>query len=126
MIAIAAGCAGIASDPEAQVRGALDDFHAAQQAGDIDSLMDKYSAAFSNSQGANKAMIRPFLQAMLDQGVFNGIKPTLGSMQVTVDGDTAVATPVEYDSPLGKAGWTYKFAKEEGGVWRITGAEQLY
>ena len=123
---LAAGCATVGSDPEADIRTALDAFHAAQQAGDIDLLMDKYSESFTNAQGATKDMVRPFLQTMLSQGLFNGVTPMLDNLSITVEGDAAVATPVEYTTPIGKAGWTYEFAREDGGVWRITNAEQLY
>ena len=118
------GCVSVA--PETEVRDALDSFHAAQKSGDIDALLAKYSEDFTNSQGATKAVIGPFLQTMIAQGLFEGVTPALENLKITVNGDSAVATPVEYQTPLGKAGWTYEFKKEADGVWRVTSAEQLF
>jgi hypothetical protein len=48
----------------------------------------------------------------------------LDECEFAVDGDSATAAPVHFESHLGNTTYSYKMQKEADGVWRIINSEQ--
>jgi ketosteroid isomerase-like protein len=112
------------SAPAEEVSDALVSIFEAMQAGNVDGMVAAYSDDYSDSQGGYKAILRGAFEMMVAQGVFKDWTFRMDECEFDVDGDSATASPVHFDSPLGKTAYSYKMKKEADGVWRIVNSEQ--
>lgn len=121
------GCAtgGKGSNPRDEIMAALDGYHAAMVAGDVERMVDVFSDDYSSADGNVKSAMAGMFQSWLDAGVFDGIEFDLSSCEITVDGNEATVGPVNYVMRLGTAGNRYTMRKEADGVWRIIYNEPL-
>ena len=121
------GCAMVSGPtPSEEVLAALDDYHTAEIAGDVDQMLAAFSDDFSNSQGATKPMFRGFFESLVAQGVLKTLTVDMTGCEIIVEGNSATLGPVAYTSSAGPASYSYKMMKEADGVWRITNSEQVY
>ncbi len=119
------GCAtggGGASDAE-QVTAVINEWKAGLEGGDIDRTMATLSENFESADVGDKATMREFLEGAKDQGFLDDIEVGVSELEVTVDGDSATAYPVDLDSAAGAMTLEFSLTKEDG-VWLITGSEQ--
>lgn len=120
----AAGCTTVSGpSPEEEIRAMLDEYHAAQQSGEIEAIVGHFSDSFSNSMGGTKAVLPMFFQTLIQQNVFSNMTYDMENTVITVDGDTAVVDSVAYVSAMGTQKQVYQMAKEADGAWRITNSE---
>ena len=112
------------SAPAEEVADTLVAIFEAMQAGDVDGMVAAYSDDYSDSQGGHKAVLRGAFEFMVAQGVFTDWTFRLDECEFAVDGDSATAAPVHFESHLGNTTYSYKMQKEADGVWRIINSEQ--
>lgn len=119
VLGVASGCATMGKkSPEEMVRMQLETWREALVAKDIDQLMTVYSENFTSDQGGSKTELRDFLQGAIDAGYLDNAEVNLDNTVVTVEGDQAIATPIELRSPMGGMALKLEFVKEDG-VWLI-------
>ncbi len=110
--------------PEKEVVIMLADCQAAFKAGDLEKIMDCYSNDFTDTQGANKDMVRSSFEGMVAQGTLQSITILdLEEGAITVNGDTATVTPLVINSPIGEITYHCTLKKETDGVWRFGSSE---
>lgn len=112
--------------PAEQVKAALDKFHAAVKVGDIDNTMAAYSDDFSDATGADKSMARMAMEGLIAQGGLANVNVNMTKCEIAVDGNSAIAKPVIYESPMGTSSRLYKLKKETDGKWRIVNTEEVF
>ncbi len=118
------GCSTMSGpSPEDEIRAMLDEYHAAQQSGEIEAIVAHFSDSFSNSMGGTKAVLPMFFQTLVQQNIFTNMTYDMENTVITVDGETAVVDSVAYVSAMGTQKQVYKMAKEADGAWRITNSE---
>lgn len=123
---LAAGCASVfGPSPSEEITATLEQFHAAERSGDLAQVLDTFSDDYSNSKGATKSLLRGFFEPLIDQGLLQTMTISVENTEVTVDGDTATAFPVSYSTAAGTITYTYEFAKEPDGAWRIVKSEPI-
>lgn len=111
---------------EIEIREALNSYHAALSAGNLEQILDHFSNQYSNSLGATKTMLPAFFGDPGVQAAMAAQQPNLDNTVFNLVGDVAVVTPIIYTSPVApRATWTYRFRKEEDGVWRLINSEQI-
>ena len=128
ILVMATGCATISGPaPHEQVAAAIADFQAALKAQDMEKIMGFYSNNFTDSQGANKAAARGMFENLQSQGILQDIAIAgLDKSEITVEGDSATVTPLIVNLPSGQITYRCTLKKEADGVWRLTGADQIY
>ena len=111
--------------PVEEVKAVLADFHEALMAGDAGKAASAFSEDYSNSQGGDKAAMRGLLEGLISQGVLAGTAVNMEECKIVVAGDSAVAKPVIYESPMGNSAQEYRMKREADGVWRIVSSETV-
>ena len=123
-LSVSFGCSTMSGpSAEDEIRAMLDEYHAAQQTGEITAIVAHFSDSFSNSMGGTKAVLPMFFQTLISQNIFANMTYDMENTVITVDGDTALVDSVAYVSAMGTQKQVYKMAKEDDGAWRITNSE---
>ena len=119
------GCTSLRGPSAAeQIMLSLGALQTAEEAEDVAGMLAIFSDDFSNADGATKQAITQMFEGLVAQGVFEAISFDTSKAQVTVDGDSATATPVSVVTPQGVQSFTYHLKKESDGVWRIVDSVQ--
>ncbi len=120
------GCATMSRiTPREEVVTAITDFQASLKAQDIEKIMGIYSDDFSDSRGANKAVVRSMFEGMVSQDTLQDITiEGLDNSEITIADNIATVTPLIVGTPQGKLTYNCALKKEDDGVWRIISAEQ--
>ena len=127
-VAAVCGCATMAPSgptPEEEVGAALDAYHNAEKAEDVDGMVAAFSEDFTNSMGATKSMLRAFFEGAVSMGLLPELVIDMENCEVNVEGNTATAGPVTYKTSSSTETYSYKLKKEEDGVWRIINSEPV-
>lgn len=124
MVAMVCGCASLCgslcgSSPAKQASAAMDAYHAAMKAKDLDKMVGAFSDAYSNSQGSDKSMLSDHFSSMIDQGVYDTIEINTDECTAVADGKKVKLGPVYYSN----TGYEYELKKDDDGVWRIISSE---
>ena len=112
------------SAPAEEVSDTLVSIFTAMQAENVDAMVAAYSDDYRDSQGGYKAVLRGAFEFMVAQGVFKNWTFRMDECEFHVEGDSATASPVHFESPLDKTAYSYKMKKESDGVWRIVNSER--
>lgn len=125
VVAAVSGCATISNGPTPteQATAALTAYHIAEQAQDVEGMLAAFSEDFSNSQGANKSMLRGFIEGGVSMGMFSDLTIDMEKCKIRVNGDAATAGPVTYRTPATTGTYSYRLKIEPDGVWRIINSE---
>jgi len=91
----------VPQDPTRGITAALSEFHRALRTKDIEAMVARFSDDFSNSQGADKSVMRGYFESVVAQGMYHGLAVDMGECEITADGDSATVAPVTYESPIG-------------------------
>lgn len=119
VMTLASGCATMGKkSPEEQVRAQLSTWRDGLMAKDLDLLMSVYSEDFTSDQGGTKSDLRNFVQGAIDAGYIDNAEVRLDNTIVTVEGDKAIASPVQLVGPMGGMDLKLEFAQEAEG-WMI-------
>ena len=106
-------------NPTEEVRAVLADLQAAWQAGDAGRAVAVYSDDYVHPSGADKSGVRAYFEGLAAQGGFQNTAVGIKECKIVVDGDSANAGPVTFDSATGRESRSFGFGKEADGVWRI-------
>jgi ketosteroid isomerase-like protein len=120
---LACGCAMLGMGPtdEESVAGVIEGLKAATVAQDLDGIMAAYSDDYEGRRGEGKEEMRERTSRRIEEGRFGNAEIRLDEMQVTIDGDTAVAGPVEMETSRGPWRFYYDLTKDAKGQWGIVG-----
>jgi len=117
------GCASMGGkSPEEQVAEKLTAWKTALEANDLDGLMLLYSDNFEHYEYGDKAGMKDFLMQASDMGYLEGIEVSLELTETTIEGDKAVAFPVDVIGAFGALAFEHTLTNEDG-VWMITGSD---
>ncbi len=111
--------------PAGVVKAVLADVFRALKAGEIEKVMAAVSDDYSAADAADKSALRLVVEGMVAQGFFADATINMGRCQVAVDGDSAVAGPVAFESYMGNSAQEYRMRREGDGVWRIVSGEPI-
>jgi len=112
-------------DPTEEVTAVMADLQPAWQEQDVGKIMAAYSDDYSAAPGS-KSDLRAFFDGLGAQGALQNTTVGMEECEFSVDGDSATAGPVVYESPTSRTLYQYKLKKEVDGVWRIVNSEQVY
>ncbi len=121
-LGILAGCAttGGGGDPADEARAALEAYHAALVAGDLEELVDRFSDNFSNDAGVPKAKVRRFFERLVSANAFDGVESNMENSRFEAIGNLVNVSLVTYSVGGVTARCGYMMKKEADGKWRIT------
>jgi len=88
--------------PEGEVRAALVALQAAWENRDVDKMVAAYSDSYSTPQISGKSVLRAYFGGLVAQGGLQSLTVGLEECEIAVDGYSATAGPVHYDSPTGR------------------------
>ena len=91
----------------------------------LDKIMTFYSDDYKGQRGEGKEDMRQFVKRMIDQGAFAGSEMNIDDIDIDIDGDSAVVSPVKYKSRWGVMNIENTMTKENG-TWRLTSARRAY
>ena len=119
-LALVCGCAAIGKGPsdEALLGDLLEQWKAAAIAQDIDALMALFSEDYAGSQG-DKYDTKLFLLEGKDMGYLDDMEVVLDSTEITIEGGTATAYPLELKTAMSEFTIKLTLTKESSG-WLIT------
>ena len=122
-VVLLAGCVtgGGASDEEL-VAGVMAAWKAGLEAQDVDAFMACYSENYATAEVPSKEAMREFIEMGVEQGFLEDIAVDIDGAMTTIDGDTAMVSPVEVEGVMGAMSLDFTLTKEEG-VWAITSSE---
>lgn len=119
-VLVAAGCGGGfskgPSDTE-MIQQIITDAMAGMQAEDIDAMLASYAPDFQSDNGDLDAT-RDFLQGIKDAGFLADIEVDLTSLEIAVEGSTAMAGPVIIIASIGEIGLEFDLEKRDG-TWLV-------
>jgi len=111
-------------DPIEEIHAALAGYKTAYEAGDIGKIMAAYSDGYSNPEGTDKSGLRAYFNGF-DPRLFPATTVGISECEIAVDGKSATASPVSYDSPLGLTLLQYRMKREANAVWRFVYSEEI-
>ena len=117
-----AGCAGGGGggmSDEDMILSLVTDAMEALVAQDIDTMVSRYAEDFESDQGGGIAETKEFLVGVKEQGFLEDVKYSLENLEVSVDGATAKAGPIELDGVFGALTLEFELAKRDG-TWMVT------
>lgn len=117
-----AGCAtggGGGMSDEDIILGIVQSAMEALAAQDIDAMVSGYADDFESDQGGGITETREFLVGAKEQGFLDDIKYSLESLEITVDGSSAKAGPIELEGVFGALTLEFELAKRDG-TWLVT------
>ena len=121
---ILAGCnttgGGEAGDPAEEAKAALDAYHAALVAGDLEELVDRFSESFSNDVNVTRPQVRVFFEYQLGRNGLDGIEANAENCTFEVLGNLVEISSVTYSVGGKTARSRYMMKREADGKWRFT------
>lgn len=109
-----------------EIKTVIAQVHEALKAGEIEKAMAGVSDDYSAADAADKSALRLMVEGWITQGVFSNGAYNMDRCQVTVTGDSALASPVVFESYMGSSAQEYRMKREGDGVWRIVTAEPIF
>jgi len=124
LVALVAGCAGLGKGPtdEELILGQLEALGAALIAQEAEKVAPLLSEDFYHPEVGDKSVITELMQQGIDMGYMDDGEFDLAGTEITVEGDTATAYPVEASSSAGSVTVEITLKKEKDG-WLITGGD---
>ena len=116
------GCAlfGGPTDEES-ITGQLETWKTSLESQDLDRIMAVYSTDYKGRRGAGKEELRERMERIIDGGYLLDREINLTEAVINVDGETAVAGPIEMTTSRGPWRFNFEFKKDADGQWRIVG-----
>jgi hypothetical protein len=120
------------ASPEQSARAALDaalkqfESAASDSSFSLESFYAYISEDFKHPVVGNKAGARGWLDQMAPMLVSAGkslITISVDDVEIEMEGDTAIAYPVDIDTPIGSVAAEVSAKREKDGVWRIVGVD---
>ena len=93
-------------------------FGVAAAAGDAEAMMESVSDDFEHWEFGDKEGLQGAYEALIDEGMFEGIELVLDDAEIEIDGDEATIYPVDVEGAFGTATIEYVMVKE-GDTWKI-------
>ncbi len=115
---------GVGPSDEELISTTMAEWKAAMVAQDIDKLMAVYSENYVSSRGGGKDSIREFMARAFEQNFMDSVEVKIEDTQITIEGDKATFSSVEFVSDRGTFTLEYKLQKENG-AWFIVGSKRL-
>jgi len=122
-VAALGGGAAAGGDAKAQIMEKLKLFKEGMENKDIEKLRSMISDSFSHYEFGDKDTLIAFTNMTMAQGDLDDAEVDLEYAEIEVDGDTAVAYPVEMVAVFGSATIEFRMKKEADGEWRVVGME---
>lgn len=119
---LAVGCQMMpwGTSPESKIQATLDQWEAGMEAQNLDQIMAAYSENFViEEEPGRKEALRQFMKNIVDMGYLAGAEVDRETTQITVEGDTASASPVLLKTSADTYTLSFDLAKEDAG-WMIT------
>ncbi len=91
----------------------------------VDKMMTFYSDDYTGRHGQGKEDVRQFVKQMIDQGALAGSKMNIDDIDIDIDGDNAVVSPVQYTSGWGRMNIENTLTKENG-TWKLISGRQVF
>ena len=124
LVAVMCGCATGPKGPtdEELILGQLAALRDAVIAGDAEKVVATISEDFYHPEVGDKSVIAELIQQGIDAGYTEDGEVDLEMVEITIEGDTATAYPVEASSSAGSVTAEVTFKKEKDS-WYITGGD---
>jgi ketosteroid isomerase-like protein len=127
VVALVCGCAIVGKGPtdEELVAGTVADYNAALLAQDVEKILATISDDFEGQDGATKDQLGEFFEMAVDQGFLDDVEVNDEDCEIVIEGDTATAGPIEYNSAMGSLMMELTLKKDADGGWRIVDMAQF-
>ncbi len=109
---------------EELITGLLGEWKSALIAQDIDATLESYSEDYQSERSSGKDGIRQMFSQAFSRGYMTNAEINVEDASITVDGDTAVVTPIVMSSERGSMSFELTLKKEASG-WLIIGSRFL-
>jgi ketosteroid isomerase-like protein len=122
-----AGCAGLdARSDEEQIVERLESFRDAAKTQDIDGILAVLADDFYHPELGGKEQARLLLEMAIAQGYLDDGEITWEDMEIQIseDGKTATAGPIDASGPPGAIALVIEGKKGDDGVWYLSGGDQ--
>ncbi len=91
----------------------------------LDKMMTFYSDDYKGQRGESKEDVRQFVKKMIDQGAMASTEMNIDDIDIDIDGDIAVVSPVKYKTRWGVMKIENTLTKENG-TWKLTSGRQAF
>jgi len=99
------------------------EWKAAMVAKDLDKLMATFSENYLSSRGSGKDAMRERMAGAIERGFLDSAEVNIEDAQITIEGDKATLSPVEFTSDRGTMALEYTLQKENG-AWLIVSSKR--
>jgi ketosteroid isomerase-like protein len=114
---------GVGPSDEELVSTTMAEWKAAMVAKDLDKLMATFSENYLSSRGSGKDAMRERMAGAIERGFLDSIEVNIENAQITIEGDKATFSPVEFTSDRGTMALEYTLQKENG-AWLIVSSKR--
>ena len=123
-VAMICACASAPKGPtdEELVAQLVTTWQEAVAAKDLDSMMAIHSESFSNSEAADKAAWKAYLEWIMASGYMDGAETDISGAETTIEEDKATVGPMVLSTAAGVFNMELSLAKEEAG-WMVVSSE---
>jgi hypothetical protein len=105
--------------PEDAIKAQVAKMKAAMATQKVPEIMTVFSENFKSDEWGDKAGMKDFIQQSVDMGYLEKMEVVTANMQIKVNGNTAVAYPIELNGSFGSITIELTFTKEAAG-WMVT------
>jgi hypothetical protein len=122
--AMICACASAPKGPtdEELVAQLVANWQEAVAAKDLDAMMAIHSENFSNSEAADKAAWKAYLEWIIASGYMDGAETDISGAETTIEEDKATVGPLVLSTAAGVFNMELGLAKEEAG-WMVVSSE---
>lgn len=114
---------GVGPSDEKLISTTMDEWKAAMVAKDLDRLMATFSNNYVSSRGSGKDSMHERLSGAIERGFLDRVEVNIENAQITIEGDKATFSPVEFTSDRGTMALEYTLQKENG-AWLIVSSKR--
>jgi len=114
---------GVGPSDEELVSTKMAEWKAAMVAKDLDKLMATFSENYLSSRGSGKDAMRERMAGAIERGFLDSAEVNIEDAQITIEGDKATLSPVEFTSDRGTMALEYTLQKENG-AWLIVSSKR--
>ena len=109
--------------PEEAINDALDTYQTGLVEQNVDTIMLAFAENFEHYEWGDKAGAREFMSQAADMGYLEDIELIRDEMELEIEGDSAVAYPIDLEGSFGALTLELTFGKQDDGAWLITGLD---
>jgi len=119
------GCQTLGAGPsdEELISTTMAEWKAAMAAKDLDKLMATFSEDYVTSRGSGKVAMRERLAGAIERGFLDSVEVNIEDAQITLEGNKATFSPVEFVADRGTMTLEYTLQKENG-TWLIISSKR--